>query len=359
MSLIMGMLGVLGVLLVGGLLSGCGGGETSSTADQPTQGVPAEGEPAPEEATPPTPTPEPALTVVATTGHVGDAVSRIGGDVIEVITLLGPGIDPHTYVPTEGDIAKFEAADVILYNGLKLELQMEEIIKQLGQSRNIPVQGIGDTLDESRLLSWEPEAGLAYDPHIWNDVALWRDATRAVSDTLVAADPAHADTYRANAEAYFAELDELDSFIAEQIATIPEENRVLVTAHDAFNYFGRAYDLRIEAIQGISTETEASTADIQALADLIVELQVPAIFAETMVSPRTVEALRAAVQSRGMETIKMGGNLYSDALGEPGSGVDSYIAVMRHNTEMIVNGLGGSAAGKTSDTSGATPTGSE
>lgn len=285
------------------LLTACGGAASEPMTDPTGQEAPLA--PADETDT----DPAAKLNVVATTGHIADTVANIGGDAIEVINLLGPGIDPHTYVPTEGDIRRLETADVIFYNGVRLEVQMEDVLEQLAQRDGMTVVAVGDELDGAWLLEWEPEEGLPYDPHIWNDVTLWMEVVEVMRDTLIAVDPANTATYTANTEAYLAEMEELHAYILAQAATIPAERRVLVTAHDAFSYFGQAYDFQVEAVQGISTDAEASAADIQELADVVVEKQVPAIFIETIVSPRSMQALQEAIQAGGLPEIAIGGEI--------------------------------------------------
>ncbi len=279
------------------------------------------------------------LRVVAITGHIGDAVTQVAGDAVQLTTLLGPGIDPHTYVATEGDIFTFQSADLILANGLHLEAQIERVLEQIDERGSATVIALGDNLDTADLLNWEPEAGFPYDPHVWNDVQLWQQVVGQIRAALIAADPANAATYSSNAEAYLAELVELDEYIRTEAARVPAQQRVIVTAHDAFGYFGRAYGFDVEAVQGISTEAEAGTADIQALVGIVVERQVPAMFIETTISPRTIEAVQAAVQAAGHE-VALGGELYSDALGSAGSPTATYVGMMRHNIDTIVAALG-------------------
>jgi manganese/zinc/iron transport system substrate-binding protein len=306
--------GFFGILLVGALiLAGCGGAGNAATDER--------------------------LNVVAITGHIGDAASRVGGDAIQLTTLLGPGIDPHTYVATEGDISIFQSADLILANGLNLEAQLERVFAQIDGRGNTTVLALGDVLDPAALLIAEPETDEPYDPHVWHDVALWQQVVIQIRDALIAADSANAATYTANAEAYLAELAELDAYIRSTAEQLTPEQRVIVTAHDAFGYFGRAYGFEVEAIQGISTESEASTADIQALVELVVARQVPAIFVESTVSPRTIEAVQAAARAAGHDVV-VGGELYSDALGSADTPTGTYIGMMRHNIETIVAALG-------------------
>ncbi|NJP06167.1 MAG: zinc ABC transporter solute-binding protein [Chloroflexaceae bacterium] len=284
------------------------------------------------------------LQVLATTQQIADVVRNVAGENVELTTLFGPGIDPHTYVATESDIVTFDEADVIFYNGHHLEAQLERIFEQMGRNEQKTVVAVAEQLDGTALLSWEPESGLPNDPHVWNDVRLWKEVVGVIAQTLSDVDSTHAATYQANAETYAAELDELHQYLLAQVEQIPQEQRILVTAHDAFGYLGRTYGLSVEAVQGLSTETEASTADVQALADMVAERGVPAIFVETTISPRTIEAVQAAVQAQTGNEIIIGGELFSDAMGDTGTEAGTYIGMMRHNMDTIVNALGVSAS---------------
>jgi manganese/zinc/iron transport system substrate-binding protein len=277
---------------------------------------------------------------VATTGQITDALQNIGGDAINLTGLLGPGVDPHLYVPTESDVTTLSEADVIFYNGLHLEAQMERILEQIG-SRGTVVVAVGSKLPVDRLLDWDASA--PHDPHVWNDPTLWSIGVAAMRDTLVETDPANADLYRQNSEAYLAEIAATHEYIKAEVERIPIERRVMITAHDAFGYFARAYGLEVLGLQGVSTEAEASAADVQDLADFIVKRQVPAIFVETSVPPRTIEAVQAAVQAQGFE-VKIGGTLYSDALGDPETPAGTYTGMLRHNTDTLVQALAGQMA---------------
>jgi manganese/zinc/iron transport system substrate-binding protein len=274
------------------------------------------------------------LQIAATTGQIADAARNVAGDAADVTALLGPGVDPHLYVPTEGDVTTFSEADVIFYNGLHLEAQMLRIMEQMAQNK--PVVAIGDTLPEDQLLSWQEDT--PHDPHFWNDPALFKLGVEIIRDTLIEADPDQAETYRANAEKYLAEIDTADAYVREQIGRIPPEQRVMVTAHDAFGYFARTYGLEERALQGISTESEAGTQDVQALADFIVERQLPAIFVESSVPPDTIEAVQAAVRDQGFE-VTIGGQLFSDALGEEGHEAATYIGMLRYNARTLADAL--------------------
>ena len=280
------------------------------------------------------------LEVVATTSHLGDVVRQIAGDSVSLATLLGPGIDPHTYVATEGDLRTFQRADLIIAHGRDLEAQLARVLNQIGDRGSTMVIAVADRLDPAQLLSWEPERNMPFDPHVWNDVQLWKQVVILVRDVLIAADAANTETYQRRSETYLAELEALDRELRTAVAQIPPERRIIVTAHDAFGYLGRAYGFEVEAVQGISTEAEASTADIQALTRLVIERRVPAIFVETTISPRTIEAVQAAVRAAGRE-VALGGELYSDALGELDSPTGTYVGMMRHNITTIVTALGG------------------
>lgn len=275
------------------------------------------------------------LKVVATTGQIGDAVANVAGDTVELKTLFGPGIDPHLYVPTESDVTTLGEADVIFYNGLHLEAQMERVMQQVAQ-RGVTVVAIGETLPEERLLTWDAQT--PYDPHVWNDPELWKVGVEAIRDTLIEADMENAEQYRQNTASYLVEIDAADDFVREQVERIPTERRVMITAHDAFGYFARTYGFEQRGLQGISTESEAGTNDVQQLANFIVERQIPAIFVESSVPPDTIEAVQAAVRARGFE-VSIGGELFSDALGTPGTPEGTYTGMLRHNAKTLADAL--------------------
>lgn len=276
--------------------------------------------------------PEP-LKVVTTIGQITDIVQQVGGDTIAVTGLMGPGVDPHLYQASEGDVEALLEADLVFYNGLFLEAQMESIFEQMGDK----AVAVSRDVDRAKLLDWAAYEN-AYDPHIWFDVTIWESAVGTIRDTLVERDPANAATYQANAENYLAELAELHQYVLDQTGQVPPEQRVLITAHDAFEYFARAYGFEVRGLQGISTAAEAGTADVQALADFIVERRIKAIFIESSVPRRTVEAVQAAVQAKGFG-VEIGGELFSDAIGDPGSPEGSYIGAVRHNVDTIVGAL--------------------
>jgi manganese/zinc/iron transport system substrate-binding protein len=275
------------------------------------------------------------IQVVTTIGMITDAVERVGGPRVEVEGLMGPGIDPHLYKASEGDLRRLERADVIFYGGLHLEAKMADVLERIRERR--ATQAVTDTIPRSRLLSPAQFQG-QYDPHVWFDVRLWMLAVEQVRDTLAELDPGSAPLYRRNAAAYLEELEELDAHVRVQAERVPRERRVIVTAHDAFNYFGRAYGFDVRGLQGISTAAEAGAGDVQGLARFIAERRIPAIFVESSVSPRTIEAVREAVRARGFE-VEVGGSLFSDAMGNPGTPEGTYVGMVRHNIDKIVAGL--------------------
>jgi manganese/zinc/iron transport system substrate-binding protein len=275
------------------------------------------------------------IRVVTTIGMITDIAQNVGGERVSVTGLMGPGIDPHLYKASEGDVSSLSEADVIFYNGLHLEAKMGEVLEQMGS--RIKTVAVTSGIDESLLLS-PPEFEGAHDPHVWFDVTLWMKAVEVVRDTFIEFDPDNADLYRANAQEYLGSLEELQAYVQEQTARVPEPQRVLITAHDAFNYFGNAYGFDVRGLQGISTATEAGTGDVQDLAEFIAENEIPAIFVESSVPVRNVEAVQAAVQAKGFE-VSIGGELFSDAMGNPGTEEGTYTGMVRHNVDTIVSAL--------------------
>jgi manganese/zinc/iron transport system substrate-binding protein len=278
------------------------------------------------------------LNVVTTIGMIADIVKVVGGEHVEVTGLMGPGVDPHLYKASEGDVTSLQDADVIFYNGLHLEAQMGGVLERMGDF-GITTVAVTDKIDRT-LLNAPPEFEGNYDPHVWFDVTLWMKAVEQVEETLIEVDPANRSDYEANAEAYLAELESLHQYVLDQASTVPAEQRILITAHDAFNYFGRAYGFEVRGLQGISTEAQAGTADVKALADFIVEKQIPAIFVESSVPQRNVEAVQAAVQAQGFNVL-IGGELFSDAMGSEGTPEGTYVGMVKHNIDTIVSALTG------------------
>ena len=281
---------------------------------------------------------ERTINVVTTIGMIADITANIGRDRVKVTALMGPGVDPHLYKASEGDVERLQGADVVFYNGLHLEAQMGDVLERMNEF-GIKTVAVTDQIDRA-LLNSPPEFKGNYDPHVWFDVTLWMKAVEQVRDTLVEIDPDSGAKYEANADEYLAELEELHEYVLDQANTIPTEQRILITAHDAFNYFGRAYGFEVRGLQGISTESQAGTADVQALATFIAEKQIPAIFVESSVPQRNVEAVQAAVQAKGFE-VKIGGSLFSDAMGSAGTPEGTYIGMVRHNIDTITSALTG------------------
>ncbi len=277
----------------------------------------------------------PAVRVVATTGMVAELARMIGGDRVSVTGLMGPGVDPHLYKASEGDVRRLQEADLVLYNGLHLEARMGEVLEKM--DRWVPTVAVAACLPADTLLAPAEFRG-SPDPHVWFDVGLWAASTPCVENALAEADPAGAAVYAANAERCRETLAALDAYVRERAAAIPAESRVLVTAHDAFNYFGRAYGFEVLGLQGISTAAEAGTADVAALAATIARRRIPAIFVESSVSPRAIEAVQAAVRARGF-AVGIGGRIYSDALGTAGTPAGDYVGMVRHNIDTIAAAL--------------------
>lgn len=284
--------------------------------------------------------PAKAKPVVATTGMIADVARRIAGDRAEVTTLMGEGVDPHLYKPTRADMATIMRAEIVFYNGLLLEGKMTDALVRAATAGR-KVHAVTELLDEKDLL--EPEGFQGhYDPHVWMDPVAWSKAAEVIRDKLIESDPAGAEAYRKNAAAYLEELRALDAYARRVLSTVPAESRVLVTAHDAFNYFGRRYGYEVVGIQGLSTESEAGVEDINRLVNLLVSRKVKAVFIETTVSDRNVQALIAGAKARGHD-VKVGGALYSDAMGAPGTYEGTYIGMIDHNVTTIARALGGEA----------------
>lgn len=277
------------------------------------------------------------LRVVTTIGMIADAAKEIGGPRVDVQALMGPGIDPHLYKASEGDVQRLSEAHLVLYNGLHLEAKMGEVLEHMNErTRTVAV---GDAIPPERRLAPVGAQGIA-DPHVWFDVTRWSLAVARVRDALIERDPSHEAEYRERGEKYLATLSALDAEIRSEIEKIPHEQRVLITAHDAFQYFGEAYGFEVRGLQGVSTQSEAGTADVQALAEFIASRRIPAIFVESSVSPRAIEAVQAAVAARGFE-VKIGGQLFSDAMGSAGTPEGTYPGMVRHNVRTIVSALMG------------------
>ena len=257
---------------------------------------------------------------------------------VNVVSLMGPGIDPHLYKASEGDVSRMAEADIIFYNGLHLEGKMVEIFEQMDERGSATV-AVTDGVDREKLIESESFGG-NYDPHVWFDVSLWTDVARFVTESLAGVNTVNAEYYRSNLEEYLERLAETDAWVRSIVDTLPEEQRVLITSHDAFGYFGKAYDFEVYGLQGISTVAEAGTADVQSLSTMVAERRIPAIFVESSVPRRGIEAVREAVRAKGFDVV-IGGSLFSDALGSADTPEGEYTGMVRHNVQTIMSGLNG------------------
>ena len=282
------------------------------------------------------------LKLVATTGMIADAARKVGGDHVNVTALMGPGVDPHAYRQTRTDIAAMAKADLVLWHGLYLEAQMEDFFGQL--ARRTRVTAVAETLPKDVLIGHDDYAG-KFDPHVWMDPRLWADVILAVRDALTEARPEQAEAFAAAAEAHRQEISALAAYADATLASVPEDSRVLVTAHDAFNYFGRAYGFEVLGVQGISTESEAGLNRISELVDILVSRKIGAVFVESSVSDRNLRALIEGAAAQGW-TVNIGGELYSDAMGPPGTYEGAYLGMIDHNVTTIARALGGAAPEK-------------
>ena len=278
--------------------------------------------------------------ILATTGMVADLARAVAGERAEVSALMGEGVDPHLYKPTRSDIAKLTRADIVLVNGLHLEGKMDEAFQRVAATGK-PVVAVAARIPKEQRIT-PPQFEGNDDPHVWMAPTLWATALDSVRDALTAADPTGTETYASNADTYRTELTALDAYARRVLGSIPATARVLVTAHDAFNYLGRAYGVEVRGIQGVSTESEAGLKGIEELVTLLVERKIPAVFPETSVSDRNVQALIEGAAARG-HPVALGGALFSDAMGAPGTYEGTYIGMIDHNVTLISRALGGDA----------------
>jgi manganese/zinc/iron transport system substrate-binding protein len=267
---------------------------------------------------------------------VGDVVRHVGGERVALTTLMGAGVDPHLYKASEGDVIRLGEADIIFYSGLHLEAGMGRVLERISEHGGRTV-AVTQTIPR-QLLQAPAQFGGNYDPHVWFDVSMWADTIPVVEQALAQLDPAHAAEYHQRAQSYAAELQALDVELRRMAEALPAQYRVLITAHDAFNYFGRAYGFEVRGLQGISTSSEPGAADVTGLVDFIVQRQIKAIFIESSVPRRNVQAVQAAARARGWEVV-IGGELFSDALGSPNTPEGTYVGMVRHNMQTIVNAL--------------------
>lgn len=280
---------------------------------------------------------EDRLSVVTTTGMIADTAARVGGDVVDVQSLMGAGVDPHAYRQTRTDIVSLTRADVVLWHGLNLEAQMRPFMAEL--AGRTQVVAVGEAVPADLLLG-DPEYADQPDPHVWMDPKLWLHVVDAVEEALAAGDPDNAAVFEANAAMLREELEEFSAYAVEALGSVPESRRVLVTAHDAFAYFGRAYDFEVMGIQGISTQSEAGLQRIRELVDILVERDITAVFVETSVSDRNVRALIEGAAAEG-HTVEIGGELFSDAMGVAGTYEGTFLGMLDHNATAISAALGG------------------
>lgn len=272
------------------------------------------------------------MNVVTTTGMVGDLVINIGQDKVKVVSLMKSGIDPHLYKATQGDLRRLANADAIFYNGLHLEGKMQNIFDKLAKKK--PVFAVTANLEPSKILKSDG----AYDPHVWFDVAIWYQAAEEVLAKLIEIDVENKDFYQANAKTFLADLADLHEWTKQQIKTIPQPQRMLITAHDAFGYFGRAYGVEVRGLQGISTASEFGLNDIKRLKKVIIDREIKAVFVESSVPKKFLQSLVAGVKAEGGE-LEIGGELFSDAMGIKGTDEATYIGMVRHNVKTIVAAL--------------------
>ena len=277
------------------------------------------------------------IRIVTTIGMIADLAKNIGGEMVEVTSLMGTGVDPHLYKASAGDVTLISEADLILYNGLHLEAGMSGVLERLSDQKPNQVLAVTKNIDRSKLTA-PPEFAGAYDPHVWFDVTLWKDVAETIHNALVLLMPSAEAHFQSLAKKYILQLEALHIYVQEKATQIEPSKRVLVTAHDAFGYFGQAYEFEVRGLQGISTATEAGTADVRILAQFIADRKIPTIFVESSVPRQSIEAVQAAVRARGFE-VQIGGELFSDAMGNPNTKEGTYIGMVQHNIDTISDGL--------------------
>ncbi|GKV55311.1 manganese-binding lipoprotein MntA [Sporosarcina sp. NCCP-2222] len=273
------------------------------------------------------------IHIVTTIAQIAEPLSIIGGEHVAIESLMGPGVDPHLYKATQGDIKKLEDSDMVLYSGLNLEGNLIQAFEKIGQKK--PVLAISEAIPKEKLL--HDENG-AIDPHVWFDIELWKISLESATEELKKFAPDHADEFEANKEKYFIELNDLLDESKGKIAEIPQEKRVLVTAHDAFGYFGRAYDLDVVGLQGLSTEDEIGISDIDDTIAILLDYKIPAVFVESSINQNSIKAVVEGAGKKGLD-VKLGGEIYSDAMGDAGTPEGTYIGMYRHNITTIHKAL--------------------
>lgn len=273
------------------------------------------------------------IDVVTTIAQIAEPISIIGGDHVAVESLMGPGVDPHLYKATQGDIKKLEGSDIVFYSGLNLEGNMTEAFTRIGSKK--PVLGISESIPTEKLLTDEDGA---IDPHVWFDIELWKTSLDAATEELKKFAPEYADEFDTNKKSYFKELDELLAESKDKLAQIPDGKRVLVTAHDAFGYFGRAYNIEVVGLQGLSTEDEIGITDIDDTINILMEYKIPAVFVESSINQNSIKAVIEGAGKQGLD-VKLGGELYSDAMGDAGTEEGTYIGMYKHNVNTVHKAL--------------------
>jgi len=302
-------------LLIGLVLSGCSKNQdVSNTSESTTKDT---------------------IQIVVTIAQIGEPMEMIGGERVEVKSLMGPGVDPHLYEATQGDITTLQNADIILYNGLHLEGNMGEIFTKLSETK--PTFALGESLDQAMLLTDDEGA---IDPHIWFDLDLWKAALENATEELIKYSPEDEDYFEKNKQSYFSQIDDIKADAIEKLSSIPQEKRVLVTAHDAFGYFGQMFNIEVVGLQGLSTEDEVGLSDIQSTIDLLVEKQVPSVFVESSINQNSIQAVIEGAKKAGLD-VSLGGELFSDAMGEAGTNEGSYLGMYEHNVDTIYHALKG------------------
>jgi manganese/zinc/iron transport system substrate-binding protein len=275
------------------------------------------------------------IRIVTTIAQIADPIRVIGGGRVDVESLMGPGVDPHLYKPVQSDITKLERADLVLYSGLHLEANMLKAFAEIGKHK--PVLAMGDAVAEERLLK---DKNGAVDPHIWFDIDLWKEAIASAVEQLKRYSEEDAAYFEANKVDYFKQLDQLKTEAIARMSQIPEERRVLVTAHDAFGYFGRMLGLKVIGLQGLSTEDEIGISDIEETIALLKQYRVPAVFVESSINPNSINAVIEGAREEGLN-VRLGGELFSDAMGAEGTAEGTYLGMYRHNVETIFQALSG------------------
>nr|WP_307258504.1 zinc ABC transporter substrate-binding protein [Oikeobacillus pervagus] len=294
------------------MLTACGGNQASNPANEDEK-----------------------VKVTATTGQIADIVKNVGKDHVEVTALMGPGVDPHLYQASQGDISKLSKADMIFYNGLHLEGKMGEIFEKMKKGK--PTIPVAERIPNGKLIHTKDSSGNV-DPHVWFDIDLWIYAVGAVEEGLIKQDPKNKENYSNNAKEYVQKLKSLKEESQKRIGEIPEESRILVTAHDAFGYFGKAYGMDVMGLQGLSTDSEYGLKDVQKIVDTLVDKNIKAVFIESSISEKSINAVVEGAKKQG-HTVSIGGELFSDAMGEEGTDEGTYIGMYKHNIETIVSSL--------------------